>query len=104
AALVSRRVDVNVRILGCQRYHLRRPRVTNMTGHNLEIGKFERHIIKIGNWPPRLRRAQRSCVPHLKAKWNPQLNALGIQGIVTAVIRRQTPQPGNYSQASKSEV
>ena len=40
----------------------------------------------------------------LKTKRNAQLDALGVQRIVPAIIRRQIPQPGYDSQASKSEL
>src|SRR5207248_1675416 len=58
ANLVCGGVDVDVRVLGRERDHLRAPRIADVAPHDLELGKVERDVIEVWNRPAGLRGTQ----------------------------------------------
>jgi len=98
AALVGGGVDVDIRVLGGQRDHLRGPRIADMAAHDHQFREIQRHDVQVRDRPARLRRAQRPGVADLQAERNAELDALGVQRVVAAVARRQVPQPRHHAQ------
>jgi hypothetical protein len=43
-------------------------------------------------------------VSDLSAKRHPELNALYVQGVVAAVVRRQTPEPGHHAERLEAQL
>ena len=75
-----------------------------MSGDDLEFRKFERDVIEIRDWPAGFRRTKRPCVSDLKTERNAELDTLGIQRVIAAIVGRQAPQPRHDPQRFKSGI
>ena len=62
-----------------------------MTRDNLELRKLERDVIEIRDWPAGFRRTKRPRVSDLKTERNAELDTLGVQRVIAAIVRAAGP-------------
>ena len=104
AGRVGGGVDVDVRVLARQRDHLLGPRVADVAADDHELGEVERDVVEVRDRPAGLGGAQRPGVADLQAERDAELDALGVERVVAAVVGRQAPQPRDHAQALEAEL
>ena len=78
-----------------------RPRISDMTGDDLELRKFERDVIEIRDWPAGFRRTKRPRVSDLKTERDAELDTRGRQRVIAAIVGRQVSQPRHDAQVNR---
>src|SRR5205823_3200181 len=103
ASLVGGGVDVDVRVLRRERDHLCTPGVTDVAAYDPQLRELERDAVEIRNGATGLGLAEGAGVANLETERDAELDALGIEGIVAAVVRGEVPQPGYDPEGAKPE-
>ena len=75
-----------------------------MPGDDRQVRELERHVVEVGDRPPRLRWLQRPRVTRLQAERHAKLRTLGVDRIVAAVVRGQVPEPGDNADRLEAEL
>jgi len=75
-----------------------------VAAYDLQLRELERDAVEIRNGPTRLGLAEGAGVANLEAERDAELDALGIEGIVAAIVRGEVPQPGYDPEGSKAEL
>ena len=77
--------------------------MTDVAGDDSEFRKFQGDVLEVGNRAARLGWQEGTGMADLQAEGNAELDTLGLQGIVAAIVRRKIPQPGNDSEPTKPQ-
>jgi hypothetical protein len=74
-----------------------------MAADDAQLGKLERPMVEVRNWPPRLGWRERTGMTDLEADRDVELYALRVQRIIAAIVGRQVPQPRQNAKCPEAE-